>query len=95
MFLKNDESFHLTRVFKDETKQAYDLFLLKPKTKDKVLYNDKYPIAALLRYKDLDSVDFSTLTIADFGFIEWVYIKPMDLEILQTNEVNGVLLPQT
>ncbi len=77
VFLKNDESINVTKVFKDETKQEYDLFLLKPKTKDKVLINDKYPIASMFRYKDLNGVDVTTLTVSDFGFMEWVYIKPL------------------
>ncbi len=95
MFLKNDESLNITRVYKDETRQSYDLFLLKPKTKDKVFFKDKYPIASLLRYKDLDGMDLSTLTVSDFGFIEWVYIKPLEAEIAPANSLEGVLLPQS
>ena len=95
LFLKDDESLHVTRVYKDDTRQAYDLFLLKPKTKDKVLFNDKYPIASLLKYKDLDGVDLSTLTVSDFGFVEWVYIKPLEVEIAPADNLEGVLVPQS
>ena len=77
LFLKNDESFSVARVFKDETKQEYELYLLKPKTDGMVLIDKKYPIASFFKYKDIDGKDLSTLTVADFSFIEWVYIKPL------------------
>lgn len=78
LFIKNDESIHLAKIFKDDAKQEYDLYFLKPKTNGTVSYKDKYPIAALFRFKDLEGQDTTKLTSSDFGFIEWVYVKPLN-----------------
>ncbi|HXB10916.1 MAG TPA: hypothetical protein VNZ45_02940, partial [Bacteroidia bacterium] len=78
LFLEGDEIYNVAKVFRDDKRELFDRYLLRSKTKDTIFYNDKYPIAALLRYKDTSTMEESTLKASDFGFVEWVYAKPLE-----------------
>jgi RsiW-degrading membrane proteinase PrsW (M82 family) len=77
LFLENDEIFFMIKVFKDDTRQQFEKSVLKPKTGGDRFFADKYPITSLLRYKGTATID-DAKTAEDFGFVEWVYVKPIE-----------------
>lgn len=72
VYFKNDECFYLTRIVEDGNEELY---LLKPKNSGKSLVRKKYPIVALLSVYDTDDLKNKNLTVHDFQFREWVFIK--------------------
>ncbi|MCE3295764.1 MAG: hypothetical protein K0R65_1478 [Crocinitomicaceae bacterium] len=75
LFLKNDESYFVTRIYHDEARTNHDTYLLKPKKTSQTMIADKYPIVAILRANDL--FDFENPAHdSKFNFVEWAYIKP-------------------
>ncbi len=72
VYLKNDEVFYLTRIIDDEKGEIY---LLKPKNSGKSLRRKKYPIVALLSVFSEEDLHNKNLTVHDFQFREWVYLK--------------------
>jgi len=81
LFLKNDESFFLTKIFLDDTKEKFEYVLLKAKSKGKTLVDDKYRMVALLRIREMDYLTDTSKSAKDFGFIEWAYIKPLSPDL--------------
>lgn len=75
LFLKNDESFYLTKLFYSNDDDKHELLLIKPKRKGETMVNDKYPIVAVLKIDHLDDYTDVNLTIKDFKFQEWAFIK--------------------
>jgi RsiW-degrading membrane proteinase PrsW (M82 family) len=75
LFLKNDETYYLTRLYLDKTRSRSEYVLLKPKLTGKRFTENKSPIVALLRPKDLVDLKDATLSMKDFVFIEWAYPK--------------------
>lgn len=76
IFLKNDETFYVTKVFLDDKKEEFETMLIKPKTNDKTMVNDIYPIVALLKIENLKDIEDIRFGISNFQFKGWVYAKP-------------------
>ena len=75
LFLKNDESYFVARVYQDEQLQNHETYLLKPKKTSANMIADKYPVVAIIRVSgQLDFADPSHES--KFHFVEWAYIKP-------------------
>ena len=76
LFLKDDETFYLVKVFADiENNIAFQL-LVKPKITGSSFVEGKYPIVALLRFDDDFDINDTTKDLSDFEFLEWAYLKP-------------------
>lgn len=73
IFLKNNESFYLVKVFFDDCEP--ECFLLKPKVSGDTYVNDKYPIVAILRLDDIKDIENKKLSAKQFKFIEWAFLK--------------------
>lgn len=72
VFLKNDETFYLIKIFGEE-KDEY--MLVKPKISGKLLVKRRYPIVALFSMLDVDDIKDQYLSASDFQFREWIFIK--------------------
>lgn len=76
IFLKNDETFYVTKVFLDDKKEKFETMLIKPKTNDKTMVNEIYPIVALLKIENMKDIEDTSFSISNFQFKGWVYAKP-------------------
>lgn len=74
VFLKNDETYYVAKVFHNGESGTYETILLKPKVSNTTMVNDKYPIVAILK-TDVD-IDSGNLKNHRFKFKEWAYLKP-------------------
>ena len=83
IFLMNDESFYLAKVFQKDESGKFEMFLLKSKTANKTMVSEKYPIAAVLKIENLEDIENTELSARDFEFLEWAYLTPRTTE---TNE---------
>ncbi len=75
IFLKNDETYYVTKLFSDDQQTHFEWILIKPKATKKTM-EDGYPIVAVLKidqFSDIDNLQHST---ADFKFHEWAVAKP-------------------
>lgn len=72
IFLKNDETFYVVHLVKED---KIVMMLLKPKTSGKNLVKRRHAIAALLAIPEGFNIDDKRLTSMDFVFKEWVFIK--------------------
>lgn len=77
IFLKNDETFYLTKIFTNEDRTNFTYYLIKPKTHNMTRAFDKYPIIYLLQLSNIEDIENTNFTIKDFPFIEWRYILPL------------------
>jgi RsiW-degrading membrane proteinase PrsW (M82 family) len=75
VFLKNDETYFLVKIYMDDEFGPWVTKLLKPKTYGNMFLKDRYPIVAIydVNNNDLTQTD---LTNKDFNFEEWAYAKP-------------------
>lgn len=76
VFLKNDESYFLVKVFHDTNQIHHDSYLLKPKKSNQTMVNDKYPIVAVLKIVNLFDIENSNNDHKKFRFVEWAYARP-------------------
>ncbi len=76
LFLKNDDTFYLLKVFNDFENNLYFKILIKPKTTGNNMSAQNHPIVALLEFEDHQDLSDKNLSISDFSFMEWAYIKP-------------------
>lgn len=76
LFLKNDETFYLLKVFNDFENNIYFKVLLKPKITGNRMVNNEYPIVGLLFIDETYNLQDTNLSLEDFEFLEWAYIKP-------------------
>jgi len=76
-FVEQDKAFHIIRVFKNKERTEWDLMALSSKVKGKTMVSDKYRIAGLFTFKDVNKINAPALSSKDFRFIEWVYAKPL------------------
>ncbi|WP_281990959.1 PrsW family intramembrane metalloprotease [Aquimarina aggregata] len=74
IFLKNDETFYLAKVYQDESNENFKNYLLKPKTKGKVKTNDSELIIGLLDI-GVNNLENNKLKFNDFDFLEWCTIS--------------------
>lgn len=72
IFLKNDETFYVIHVVKED---KIMMMLLKPKTSGKSLVKRRHAIAALLAIPEGFDITDKRLTSMDFIFKEWVFVK--------------------
>lgn len=79
IFLKNYESYYVTKLYLDQTETRFEYVLLKPKLIGKSFTTKKSPIVAILRIKELVDLTNEELKMNDFQFIEWAYPKAYDL----------------
>ncbi|MGV3632552.1 MAG: PrsW family intramembrane metalloprotease [Bacteroidota bacterium] len=80
LFLKNDESYFVAKVYHDELRQNHETYLLRPKTSSQTLVADKYPIVAVLRTGELFDFENPGEHYDKFRFVEWAYIKPKEAQ---------------
>jgi len=78
LFLKDDETFYLSKIFKNQNKDNFERRLLKPKTNGTTIMNKKYPIVGLLMIESDDELTNTNLSAGDFEFQVWAYIKPVE-----------------
>jgi RsiW-degrading membrane proteinase PrsW (M82 family) len=76
LFLKNDETFYLTRIFSDEQKEHSELVLIKPKMSKKNMIEGKYPVVAILKFENLSDIENLDRDVKGFKFQEWAFAKP-------------------
>lgn len=76
LFLKNDESYFVAKVYHDELRQNHDTYLIKPKTENQTMVAEKYPIVAILQVGASFDFENPGENYEKFRFIEWGYIKP-------------------
>jgi hypothetical protein len=76
LFLKNDETFYLTRIFVDEQKEHFELVLIKPKMNKKNMIEGKYPVVAILKFESLSDIEDPDRDVKGFKFQEWAFAKP-------------------
>lgn len=91
VFLKNDESFYVAKLYKDDVMTSeYEMVLLKPKTNNITMVNDEFPIVALLKLENITDIENTKLGPKDFKFREWVFIKPWVEELSEDKEETQV-----
>ncbi len=82
VFLKNDDTYYVTKIFITDENGTHKKILLKPKTSDVTMVNQKHPIVAVLEVNaevDIENINADT---AKFRFREWAVAKPYEgLEI--------------
>jgi RsiW-degrading membrane proteinase PrsW (M82 family) len=83
IFLKNDETFYLAKVFHDSESGQHEKILLKPKTSDTTMVNEKYPIVAVLKIDNIADIENPKSTAKNFKFKEWAFIKPQTTETIK------------
>jgi RsiW-degrading membrane proteinase PrsW (M82 family) len=76
IFLKDEETFYLAKVFHAYKTEVFEMYLLKPKTANKTMVNEKHPIVAVLKIENIEDIENTALTSHDFEFLEWAYITP-------------------
>jgi hypothetical protein len=77
LFLKNDETFYLLRVILALAPEQSTFYLLKAKTSGSSRTPQGYPIAALLKIKDVQKLTDENSDLKDFPFLEWVILRPL------------------
>ena len=75
VFLNNDESYYLAKLFLDDQHQRWEFVLLKPKLKGKKFTEKRSPIIAVLSKPDFTDLGDRSLKAKDFKFISWAYPK--------------------
>jgi RsiW-degrading membrane proteinase PrsW (M82 family) len=76
IFLRNDETFYVARIFDGGERSSYETVLLKAKSFSITMVNDKYPIVALLKIHDVKQLENVSAIFNDFGFREWAFLRP-------------------
>lgn len=75
IFLYNDESYYVTKLYLDNSETRFEYVLLKPKLIGKSFTERRSPIVAILRTKDIMDLEDSNLKMNNFQFVEWAYPK--------------------
>lgn len=78
VFLADDETYYVAKVFLDDSKSRFDYYLLKPKLIGKQFTNKKSPLVALLRIQNPNDRFNTELKMFHFQFVEWAY--PMKIQ---------------
>ncbi len=76
IFLKNDETFYVAKIFDSGERSGYETVLLKAKSFSITMVNGKYPIVALLKIHDMNQLENVSAVFNDFGFREWAFLRP-------------------
>ena len=75
VFLRNQEAVYIVSMYEHNEFGPSKLIALKPKRRGIKSINKKYPIVAIMDIIDLKKVDDPKLTIRNFKFRSWGYIK--------------------
>ncbi|PCJ67646.1 MAG: hypothetical protein COA58_00490 [Bacteroidetes bacterium] len=75
LFLKNDETYYIMRIYKSRDSNEWYRFLVKPKTNGRTMMNEINPIVALLEFDSSHNLSDNELNKKDFVFKEWISIK--------------------
>lgn len=75
VFLKNQEAIYIVSIYDQNEFGPSRLIALKPKRSGIKTINKSYPIVAILEINDLEKLDDPKLTIRNFSFKSWGYIK--------------------
>ena|ERR1700741_201879 len=75
LFLFDDETFYLVKIYITGDDARH--FLLKAKTKGQTRMNNEWPIAALLKVEDMNSLHSPGFKSEELKFMEWVILKPV------------------
>jgi hypothetical protein len=78
LFLHNDETYYLGKIFNPDGSGTFSYRLLKPKTTDVTMKKDKYPIVAVLNFDNVYDFENSRNRVSDFVFESWAFIKPRE-----------------
>ncbi|MEO9257749.1 MAG: PrsW family glutamic-type intramembrane protease, partial [Crocinitomicaceae bacterium] len=70
IFLRNDESFYVAKLYHDSELGSHDIVLLKPKTRGVTMVDGKYPIVAILEINNLADLEDKKATVKNFKFKE-------------------------
>jgi len=76
IFLHNDESYFMARVYAEDQNGQFEQILLKPKTRGKTIVHGKHPLVAVLKYDHIKNVEDPKLKVKNFKYKEWAFIKP-------------------
>jgi len=77
IFLQNDETYYVVKVFQSISSDTFYRFILKPKLRGKTSINKQYPIAAIMEFDASHDLSKPTLNRGDFKFREWVILKDL------------------
>jgi len=77
LFLYNDETYYLARIFDPENTNCCQYRLLRPKTINVTMKRDKYPYVAVLNFDAVPDFEDQTNKFSDFVFETWAYLKPL------------------
>lgn len=75
LFLKDDESFYVIKLYKNQEEGDFEKLIMRPKKSGKTKSAKGEPIVALLKFDHIENIEDQELTIKDFKFIEWVVLK--------------------
>lgn len=75
VFLADDETYYVAKVFLDDSKSRFDYYLLKPKLIGKQFTNKKSTLVALLRMQNPNDRFNTELKMFHFQFVGWAYPK--------------------
>jgi RsiW-degrading membrane proteinase PrsW (M82 family) len=76
LFLKDDDTFYLVRVYADMENNISFQLLVKPKISGSSFVEGKFPIVALLRFDEDFDINDTSNDLSSFEFLEWAYLKP-------------------
>ncbi len=77
-YLKEYQTFFLVKVFNNDESGNYEMMLLSPKVGGVANTVEDYPIVALMSFENLQDLDNKKLSVKDFNFVEWAYVKPRE-----------------
>jgi RsiW-degrading membrane proteinase PrsW (M82 family) len=75
IFLKDDDSFFVIRLYESLSNDTDEYYLLKYKRSGKTKTRDGRPIAGLMAVENVDQLSDDSLDIKDFKFVEWVTLS--------------------
>ncbi len=76
IYLRNDETFYLVKVFPEYKNSEYVYFLMRAKTKGRIFSNNKSPLASIYKIESMEKLDNTKSFAKSFRFLEWVCLKP-------------------
>lgn len=76
IYLKNDETFYLVKVFPEYKNSEFVYFLMRAKTKGRIFSNKRFPLASIYKIENFSSLSNTKNSASNFRFLEWVCLKP-------------------
>ena len=75
IFLKDDETFYLAKVYFDEKLEQFETMLIKPKSSETTMVNKIHPIVAILKIENITDIENTSFSSQNFAFKEWAFVK--------------------